>query len=137
MILGIGWTGQWNATFKQTKGNTTITAKQENLEATVVATVKAEPRLKMHWNGNTIVDISREFLNSNGAEKHIDIAPAKLEDYSKEIPVFFSYNMSMGVSLLCELAKTAAKVLGNDFDIEIVAKLYEKKKVYFYQEKAF
>ena len=33
MILGIGWTGQWNATFKQTKGNTTITAKQESLEA--------------------------------------------------------------------------------------------------------
>ena len=56
----------------------------ENLEATVVATVKAEPRLTMSWNGNTIVDLSREFLNSNGAEKHIDIAPAKIECYQKE-----------------------------------------------------
>jgi len=52
-------------------------AKQENLQAVVVARVKAEPRLTMHWNGNTIVDLSREFLNSNGAEKHIDIAVSK------------------------------------------------------------
>ena len=58
-------------------------AETENLEATVVARVTAEPRLCMHWNGKTIVDISREFLNSNGAEKHIDIAPAKIEAYQK------------------------------------------------------
>ena len=45
-------------------------AAQENLEATVVATVTEEKRLKMVWNGTAIVDISREFLNSNGAEKH-------------------------------------------------------------------
>ena len=51
-------------------------AAEENLESTVVATVQAEPRLTMYWNGKAIVDISREFLNSNGAEKHIDIAPA-------------------------------------------------------------
>ena len=45
-------------------------AGEENLEATPVATVTEEKRLKMVWNGATIVDISREFLNSNGAEKH-------------------------------------------------------------------
>ena len=45
-------------------------AARENLEATVVAEVVAEPRLTMEWNGKKIVDISREFLNSNGAEKH-------------------------------------------------------------------
>ena len=48
-------------------------ADKENLEATLVAEVTAEPRLEMHWNGNTIVSLSREFLNSNGAEKHTDI----------------------------------------------------------------
>ncbi|MCH5206457.1 MAG: phosphoribosylformylglycinamidine synthase [Oscillospiraceae bacterium] len=48
-------------------------ASKENLESTPVAVVKAEPRLKMNWNGKTIVDISREFLNSNGAEKHTDV----------------------------------------------------------------
>ena len=49
-------------------------AGKENLEATPVAVVKEEPRLKMIWNGKTICDISREFLNSNGAEKHTDIS---------------------------------------------------------------
>ena len=57
---------------------------EENLESTVVATVKEEKRLTMSWNGNVIVDISREFLNSNGAQKHIDIAPAKAVDYREE-----------------------------------------------------
>ncbi|MDE5558269.1 MAG: phosphoribosylformylglycinamidine synthase, partial [Ruminococcus sp.] len=48
-------------------------AKKENLEATVVADVVDEPRLKMNWNGNTIVNLSRDFLNSNGAVKYTDI----------------------------------------------------------------
>ncbi|HHX56915.1 MAG TPA: phosphoribosylformylglycinamidine synthase, partial [Clostridiales bacterium] len=48
-------------------------AKKENLEATLVAVVTEEPRLKMEWNGNTIVNLSREFLNSNGAVKYTDI----------------------------------------------------------------
>ncbi|EWM52682.1 phosphoribosylformylglycinamidine synthase [Ruminococcus flavefaciens] len=48
-------------------------AAKENLEATLVADVVEEPRLKMVWNGNTIVDLSREFLNSNGAPKYTDI----------------------------------------------------------------
>ena len=58
-------------------------AAKENLEATVVADVVAEPRLKMNWNGNTIVDLSRDFLNSNGAPKYTDIeieAPAKCDE---------------------------------------------------------
>ena len=49
-------------------------ASKENLKSTPVAVVKSEPRLRMNWNGRTIVDISREFLNSNGAEKHTDVA---------------------------------------------------------------
>lgn len=49
-------------------------AAKENLEATLVAVVTEEPRLKMTWNGNVIVDLSREFLNSNGAEKHTTVS---------------------------------------------------------------
>ncbi len=64
-------------------------ARNENLEATVVAVVKEKPYLVMHWNGKEIVNISREFLNSNGAEKHIDIAPEKPKAFDKEIPVDF------------------------------------------------
>lgn len=48
-------------------------AQKENIEATVVAEVTEEPRLRMQWLGNEIVNLSREFLNSNGAEKHTDI----------------------------------------------------------------
>ncbi|MCL2530678.1 MAG: phosphoribosylformylglycinamidine synthase [Oscillospiraceae bacterium] len=44
-------------------------AHEENLEATVVAEVQAEPRLQMTWKGQQIVDLAREFLNSNGATK--------------------------------------------------------------------
>ena len=50
-------------------------AAGENLQATPVAKVTEEPRLRMYWNGKRIVDVSREFLNSNGAEKHITVAP--------------------------------------------------------------
>ena len=60
-------------------------ATSENLEATVVAKVKADPRLTMTWNGNVIVDLSREFLNSNGAAKHIDIMPENPKAYEKKI----------------------------------------------------
>ncbi len=68
-------------------------ADSENLEATVVAKVKAEPRLTMHWNGKTIVDLSREFLNSNGAEKHITIESPKIKDIEKELPACFKCGM--------------------------------------------
>lgn len=48
-------------------------AHEENLEATPVAVVTTEPRLCMRWGGDTIVDVSREFLNSNGAPKYQDV----------------------------------------------------------------
>ena len=59
-------------------------AREENLQACPVAVVKAEPRLTMHWRGKTIVDISREFLNSNGAPKHIEITPAAPQPWQQK-----------------------------------------------------
>lgn len=59
-------------------------ARAENLEATVVARVTAEPRLSMYWNGRNIVNISREFLDSNGAEKHITVETAVPVEYAKK-----------------------------------------------------
>lgn len=50
-----------------------------------------------------------------------------VEATSKAVPVFFSYNMSLGVSLLCELSKVAAKVLGTGFDVEIVEAHHNQK----------
>lgn len=49
-------------------------AKKENLEATLVAYVTDEPRLRMNWKGNQIVNLSREFLNSNGAKKFTSVS---------------------------------------------------------------
>ncbi|PWG59677.1 phosphoribosylformylglycinamidine synthase [Bifidobacterium catulorum] len=47
-------------------------AREENLEATVIATVTEDPRMVMTWNGDVIVNLSRAFLNSNGAPKFMD-----------------------------------------------------------------
>ena len=46
---------------------------------------------------------------------------------SEEIPVFFSANMSIGVSLLTELVQRATAVLGDGFDIEIIEKHHNRK----------
>ena len=78
----------------ENKDNFLALAAEENLEATVVATVKADPRLTMTWNGKTIVDISREFLNSNGAEKHISIEAPKISSVEKELPACFKCGLT-------------------------------------------
>ena len=49
-------------------------AQEENLEAYRVAIVTEEERMVMKWKGNIIADLSREFLDTNGAIKHMDVA---------------------------------------------------------------
>lgn len=51
----------------------------------------------------------------------------KIEEAAKKIPIFFSFNMSLGINLLAELAKKAAAFLGDQFDIEIVEKHHNRK----------
>jgi phosphoribosylformylglycinamidine synthase len=48
-------------------------AQQENLEAYQVAVVTESPRMVMNWNGSTIVNLSRAFLDTNGAAKHTTV----------------------------------------------------------------
>lgn len=52
---------------------------------------------------------------------------AKITAASSQIPVFFSWNMSMGINLLVELSKKAAAFLGEQFDIEIIEKHHNQK----------
>ena len=59
-------------------------AREENLEATPVATVTENPRLVMDWNGKTIVDVSREFLASNGAPKDQEVHVAAPSVYEHD-----------------------------------------------------
>ena len=93
-------------------------AAGENLEATVVAKVNEEPRLRMKWNGKTIVNLSREFLNSNGAEKHITINAAPVRDFSKETPTSFGDGMTAVASGLNTCSKRG---LSERFDSTIGA----------------
>lgn len=51
----------------------------------------------------------------------------KIKEFSKFIPIFFTFNMSIGVNLLCSLAQKASKILGGDFDIEIIEKHHNQK----------
>ncbi len=55
-------------------------AAEENLEATPVAEVTEEPRVRMEWRGSTIVDVNRAFLNSNGAPKQADVTVPELPE---------------------------------------------------------
>ena len=93
-------------------------ATEENLEATVVATVTDDARLKMTWKGNTIVDISREFLNSNGAEKKTAIKVVKQDLLEKEIPNDFIDGMK---DLASDLNICSKRGLSERFDSTIGA----------------
>lgn len=52
---------------------------------------------------------------------------AKIKKAANSIPVFFSFNMSLGINLLVQLAKKAVSILGGQFDIEIVEKHHNQK----------
>ncbi len=93
-------------------------ANEENLSATPVATVTEKPRLVMKWRGKTIVDISREFLDSNGAEKHISVTAAKSADYGKTVPTGFSEGFR---DLLSDLNVCSKRGLAERFDSTIGA----------------
>ena len=93
-------------------------AASENLEATVVATVKEDARLTMTWNGVRIVDVSRAFLNSNGAEKHIDVTPAAPALSEKEIPEAFDEGYR---ALVSDLNVCSKRGLSERFDSTIGA----------------
>ena len=93
-------------------------ATEENLEATVVALVTDDNRLKMTWKGNVIVDISREFLNSNGAEKKtaVNVLPQKLQE--KAIPSDFESGIK---ELAVDLNVCSKRGLSERFDSTIGA----------------
>ena len=93
-------------------------ASKENLEATVVAEVTKLPRLVMHWNGKVIVDLSRDFLNSNGAEKHIDIVTKAPKDFAKKTEGTFTERMN---ALATDLNVCSKRGLSERFDSTIGA----------------
>ena len=93
-------------------------ANSENLEATVVATVTEEARLVMHWNGKAIVNISREFLNSSGAEKHVNVEAKKPESFERAVPESFTDGYQ---ALVSDLNVCSKRGLSERFDSTIGA----------------
>ncbi len=93
-------------------------AGDENLEATPVAVVEAEPRLVMNWNGRTICNISREFLNSNGAEKHTDI---KINDVKVSYETGFRNTAEDWEKLVTDLNVCSQRALVQRFDSTVGA----------------
>ena len=93
-------------------------ADRENLQAKKVAVVQAEPRLVMEWNGKEIVNVSREFLASNGAEKHISISCRAPALRKKEIRGSFTENY---LALAQDLNICSKRGLSERFDSTIGA----------------
>ena len=94
-------------------------ATEENLEATPVAKVTEEKRLNMVWNGVSIVNISREFLNSNGAEKHQNVHVEKGSVWQPQwAGLTFSQKMK---SMVGDLNVCSKKGLSERFDSTIGA----------------
>ena len=93
-------------------------AGKENLQACQVATVTEEPRLVMNWNGQKIVNITREFLNSNGAEKHAKAHPVKARPIAEPVEGSFTDNLK---KLAGDLNFCSKRGLSERFDSTIGA----------------
>ncbi|MBN1299861.1 MAG: phosphoribosylformylglycinamidine synthase [Melioribacteraceae bacterium] len=91
-------------------------AERENLEATTVAYVNDESRIKMYWRGKTIVNISREFLNSNGAKKHTKVRVSEPETDYKPPHRVQSDIKSQWLDMLSDLNVCSKKGLVERFD---------------------
>ena len=93
-------------------------AATENLNAVPVAVVTESPRLVMNWNGKKICDISREFLNSNGAAKHMNAAAEKAQSYGKTVTGSFAENF---LAVASDLNTCSKRGLSERFDSTIGA----------------
>lgn len=91
-------------------------AHDENLEATIVAEVTAAPYLKESWNGKEIVNLSRAFLDTNGAEKHIDIKIPMHQSFEKDISDNFKDEYE---KLVSSLNTCSRRGLSEEFDSTI------------------
>lgn len=78
-----------------------------------------EPLLELALRRSLPVVVATTGLSAEQVEK--------VHEAAKSIPVFYTANMSLGVNLMVELAKTAARVLGTSYDIEIVERHHNQK----------
>ena len=101
-------------------------SNEENLEATPVAVVTDENRLEMTWRGDKIVDLSRDFLNTNGVTQHAKVEISAVDEnknYRKEVPAALD-TLSLADALKANLSRLevcSQKGLVERFDSSIGA----------------
>ena len=97
-----------------------LECNKENIDAVVVATVTEKPNLVMHWNGETIVDLERSFLDTNGVRVVVD---AKVVDKDVKLPEERTTSAESLetdlLSLLSDLNHTSQKGLQTIFDSSV------------------
>ena len=91
-------------------------AESENLEAYLVAVVTEEARMVMTWKGQTIANLSREFLNTNGADKHTEV-----QVYEKDLSAFSKALYSNLREMASDLKTASRRGLVERFDGSIGA----------------
>lgn len=133
-------------------GQTISSILENNSEISIGAGVSIDDNIKCNYpvykniyDCNQDFDIIVDFSNTHALNSLLSYAteknkplfiattghsPQQIEKIhlsSKQIPIFFTANTSLGISLLLELAKMAVKVLSDDFDIEIIEKHHNQK----------
>jgi len=91
-------------------------AEKENLEAYQVAEVTESPRMVMTWQGKTIVNLSRAFLDTNGASKHTRVTVARKDRSAMNAPSASSLR-----EIASSLKSASRRGLGERFDATIGA----------------
>ena len=98
-----------------------------------ISDVKEEADVVIDFSNPSLLDSLLEYGKTTKTALVIattgydDCQKKKIADASKECPVFFTYNYSLGINLLATLAKKAAALLGDEFDIEIVEQHHNQK----------
>ncbi len=98
-------------------------AAEENLEAVCVAKVTKEPRLVLKWRGKEIVNISRAFLDTNGAHQETDVVvsvPDKKDNYIRKVEKVTNFKDAF-LKKLSSLNACSKKGLVEMFDSSIGA----------------
>lgn len=133
-------------------GQAVLKAAKNDLDCKVVAGVDINPfensKIPVYKNINDVketADVVIDFSNPSAFESLIDYCKntktpvvicttglsneqvEKMKEASEYLPIFYSRNMSLGVNLLAELSKITAKILGSDFDVEIIEKHHNQK----------
>ena len=96
-------------------------ADEENLEATVVATVTKDPRMVINWRGKEIVNLSRRFIDTNGAHQETSVSVSMPSQASQASPASSASLKELWLKVLSDLNVCSQKGLIEMFDSSIGA----------------